>query len=172
MDGAAVVGRGIFGRSSTEWRHTIFGINPKWTLARVICWWIFCSVVFQHCVLPVKIVGSSMAPTYSNGSLNIINRLCYQTGRPNRGDVIALHSEGEVLLKRIIAMPGESVSIHYGIIYVNDRPVADDFSHRRVPWEVQKTQLRQNEYFVIGDNRETSVFGAVDRSQIIGKTLF
>ena len=169
---AAIASREVFGRSSVEWRHKFFGIHPKRTLARVICWWVFCSIAFQHCVLPVKIVGSSMAPTYSNGSLNIINRLSYRAGIPSRGDVIALHSEGEVLLKRIIAIPGETVAISHGIIYVNDRPVADAFSGERVPWEVEKTKLRADEYFVIGDNRETSVFGAVARSQIIGKTLF
>src|SRR5438309_1132689 len=106
----------------------IFGADPKRTLAWIAFWGIATLVVFHHLLGPIKIVGSSMSPTYLDGSMNFINKLSYARHVPNRGDVIALHYEGEVLLKRIIGMPGEQVSIEHGVIQLNGKPVEDVFA--------------------------------------------
>ena len=158
--------------AAEEWKIWVFGPNPNRTLARVVLWGVMLVAAFHHIFLPIQIVGSSMSPTYQSGALNFVNRLSYTGGGPNRGDVIALRSEDELLLKRIVALPGETVCIQAGQIKINERVLNDDFSMSRVPWEMDPVQLGPGEYFVIGDNRSSSVFGKVARPQILGRVVF
>jgi signal peptidase I len=113
-----------------------------------------------------------MSPTYSNCSLNQVNRWSYAGRTPHRGDVIAVRAEGELLLKRIVALPGETVAIVRGEIEVDDQVLSDQFSTLKVPWEMDPIRLGANEFFVIGDNRPASVFCKVRKDDILGKTLF
>jgi signal peptidase I len=157
---------------TTQIRHFVFGPRPRRTLCRVAAWSTLLLAFFHHLLVPIQIIGSSMAPTYRNGSLNLVNRWSYTKRPPVRGDVIALNSEGELLLKRIIALPGELVAIFNGQIYVNRNPLADPFSTESVPWEMDPIRLGIDEFFVIGDNRSASIFCKVCRKDIIGKTIF
>ncbi len=155
-----------------NWRKLVFGVNPNRTLVRVLVWYIGAIIFFHHFLLPVKIVGWSMSPTYTNGSMNLVNKLSYTHGSPHRGDVIALSTEGELLLKRIVAMPGETVSISGGVVVINGNPIADKFAQWKVPAELSPTHLGRDEFFVIGDNRSNTVFGKISKNQILGKILF
>ena len=158
--------RGVF------WRQLCFGVNPPNTLIRVGLWAVVATFFFHHLLLPIQIVGSSMAPTYSSGSMNFINKLAYVHHPPSRGDIIALATTDELLLKRIVALPGEKVQIANGALKVNNKVVQDKFSNAFIPWKTKPITLRTNEYFVIGDNREISVFGPIRRDQIVGKIVF
>ena len=62
---------------TTELRHFIFGPRPHRTLCRVILWSILTVAFFHNLLVPIEIIGSSMSPTYQNGSLNLVNRLSY-----------------------------------------------------------------------------------------------
>jgi len=157
---------------TTELRQFVFGVRPQRTFARVILWSILSVAFFHHLLVPIQIIGSSMSPTYSNGSLNLVNRWSYAGRLPNRGDVIAVRADGELLLKRIVALPGERVAIHNGEIEVNGEALADNFSSRKVPWEMDPIRLGVNEFFVIGDNRPASIFCKVRKDDILGKTVF
>jgi signal peptidase I len=68
--------------------------------------------------------GISMLPTYQSGSLNLVNRLAYLNQTPSRGDIVAIKLAGPHVLyvKRIIALPGERVSLAQGQVYVNGAP--------------------------------------------------
>src|SRR5436190_444308 len=114
-------------REHTEWREAVFGVNPHRTLLRVLVWGIGCVTCFHHMLLPIRIVGSSMYPTYNDGALNMINKMTYHASTPQKGDVIALRWEGELLLKRIVATPGDLVTIHNGRMRVNGELLDDDF---------------------------------------------
>jgi signal peptidase I len=158
-----------------DWRRVCFGTNPKRTLARILVWGAVSLLFFHHLLLPIKIIGSSMYPTYRDGSVNFINRMAYARSFPRRGDVIALRRTDEVLLKRIVALPGEQVSIVRGTIRINGRPLADRFATSKVLSEEEEMapiRLNQREYFVIGDNRETSFYGKISLVQILGKIVF
>ena len=113
-----------------------------------------------------------MSPTYQNGSLNLVNRLSYSKRPPHRGDVVALRADGELLLKRIVALPGESVGIHNGLIQIDGRALSDQFSIEKIPWEMTPVRLGGDEFFVIGDNRAASIFCRVHKNHILGKTVF
>ena len=155
-----------------RFREFVFGPRPHHTLARVLLWSVLTLTFFHHLLVPIQIIGSSMAPTYLSGSLNLVNRWSYGKHVPIRGDVIALRSEDELLLKRIVALPGETIAIINGELQVNGAPLSDQFSGRRIPWEMDAIYLQSDEYFVIGDNRAASVFGKVKKNDILGKVVF
>jgi signal peptidase I len=157
---------------SARFREFIFGPRPHRTLARVLLWSLLTITFFHHLLVPIQIIGSSMAPTYRSGALNFINRWSYNSHTPIRGDVVALRAEGEMLLKRIVALPGETIAIVNGEILVNGNALSDEFSARKIPWEMDPIYLRADEYFVIGDNRAASVFCKVDKPDILGKIVF
>lgn len=159
-------------QGTIQWRRLVFGRRPQRTLFRVVLWAVLIIGFFHNLLLPIQIIGSSMSPTYQNGSLNFVNKLSYAAAGPNRWDVVAIEADGELLLKRIVAIPGEVVSIQLGEIQINGCALADEFSARRVPWEMDPVTLGPGEYFVIGDNRAFSVFGKIRREQILGKTVF
>lgn len=180
-DGKAEAGAASFGNPQTQiaprpdnhnWRVLIFGARPKRTLFRVIVWVCLILGLFHNLLLPIQIIGSSMSPTYRNGSLNFVNKLSYASAVPTRWDVVALEADGELLLKRIVGMPGEVVSIRRGEITIDGVVLADEFSRVLVPWEMNPVSLGPEEYFVIGDNRSSSVFGKIRQKQILGKVVF
>jgi signal peptidase I len=133
----------------------------------------FCYAFFTWVLWPVKVSGQSMLPNYRDGSRYLINKLAYWSEPPQRGHVVALrYGSGDVLMKRILALPGETVGIYDGDLYVNGTVVVEDYVEGEIPrginWEVK---LGSDQYFVIGDNRSVSVFGAIQREQIIGKVV-
>jgi signal peptidase I len=157
---------------TVRFREFVFGPRPHHTLARVLVWSVLTITFFHQLLVPIQIIGSSMSPTYRSGSLNFINRWSYSKHAPGRGDVVALKSEQELLLKRIIALPGETIAIQNGELQVNGRALADQFSSHKIPWEMDPIHLSQNEFFVIGDNRSASIFCTVRKQDILGKIVF
>ncbi len=157
---------------SAAWRRLVFGVNPVRTLLRVLVMGT-CSIVMTHHVfVPIKVSGASMTPTYRDGSVNFINRLSYARKTPKRGDVVILRDGDELILKRVIALPGEHVTLERGTFKINGAPVQDRFSVDPVNWDFEPMTLGANEYFVIGDNRTYSIFGKYERKQILGKIFF
>jgi len=129
-------------------------------------------------IVPVRAHGPSMTPTYGDGQLLLVNRLAYRFGRQvHRGDVVAITLSGgqAVLVKRIIALPGERVRIDAGQVLIDDRPLAEPYCVYRVGWNVDETLLGPDEVFVIGDNRSMPAryhdFGRADRSRILGRLI-
>jgi signal peptidase I len=155
-----------------RWRRICFGRNPVRTLCRMMVWATATLLLFQHMLVPIKVTGASMTPTYRDGSVNFINRLSYTKHPPMRGDVIVLQDGPDLILKRVIAIPGEHVALQNGVFYINGEPLVDEFSKWRVNWEVESVTLGKDEYYVIGDNRSCSIFGKFDRTKILGKVVF
>jgi signal peptidase I len=122
--------------------------------------------------------GISMLPTYQSGSLNLVNRLAYRNREPSRGDIVAIRLAGPHVLyvKRIIALPGERISMTAGQVYVNGTPLIEPYVRNRNPWDVPEVTLTSREYFVVGDNRGMRAsdhdFGRVDVSRIVGRIVF
>jgi signal peptidase I len=135
-------------------------------------------VMFRWVLMPIRAEGISMSPTYSSGSLKLVNRLAFLSAKPERGDIIAIRLAGPHVLyvKRIIGLPGERVAIKQGQVYIDSAPLAEPYVRARHPWEVPEVTLTAREYFVIGDNRGMRAsdhdFGRVDVSRIVGKVLF
>jgi signal peptidase I len=155
-----------------NWHRLVFGPNPTRTLRRVLIWTTCTLVLFHYLLLPIKVIGASMTPTYRDGAVNLVNRLAYTRKAPKRGDVVVLHDGEDLILKRIIALPGEKVSLERGRIRINGIPLHDQFSMELIAADSDAYTLGPDEYFVIGDNRGSSIFGKFPKHAILGKIVF
>jgi signal peptidase I len=159
-------------------RQWIFGRNPRRTTIRIAVFALVSFALFRWVLLPVRTDGISMQPTYESGQLKLVNRLAYAWGRPQRGDVVAVRLAGErvVFIKRIVGLPGERVAIRGGVVYINDRPLAEPYVRYLRPWERDEVVVGPRHYFLIGDNRGMNAadhtFGQVNASRVVGKVLF
>jgi signal peptidase I len=153
------------------------GRNPRNTLIRATVLVVVCIVLFHFVLLPVRVDGISMQPTYKNRSINFVNRLAYAWHEPRRGDVVAVRYAGyhAMLLKRIIALPGETVAFQNGTVLINGQPLDEPYEKWPSDWTLPLKKLDSGQYFIVGDNRtmrwQDHTFGAVDRERIIGKVL-
>jgi signal peptidase I len=163
-------------RISTWWGRALIGRNPVVTVVRLVLLVAISSVVFNKGVLiPVRVTGKSMEPTYRDGRVNFINRLSYRRSEPRRGDVVGLQSEGSrlILLKRIVGLPGERISVRNGRIYIDGQALEEKYTNGQpMPPARGVLELGEDQYFVIGDNRGLSEFFVVARRDIRGKVLF
>jgi signal peptidase I len=162
---------------TSPWLRLVVGKYPKRTLLRALLLGIALWLVTKHLLLPVRISGISMEPAYRHGSFNVVNRLPYFFRVPRRGEVVAIKTTGPHLLyfKRIVGLPGETVTIRKGAVWIDQRLLPEPYVKARAAWEVKPRKLGTNEYFVIGDNRamdqDAHLFGAVNRRKIVGKAL-
>lgn len=159
-------------------RKLLFGPNPKRTITRVVVLVVVTFVTFKYVLLPIRVSGVSMFPAYKDGQILLINRLAFSRSHPQRFDVVAVRIVGfhTVLLKRIIGVPGETVAIRRGDVFINGQKLQEDYVKARLPWHEEPAKLGPDEYLVIGDNRAMSQtdhdHGICVRKQILGKVLF
>ncbi|WP_059173492.1 signal peptidase I [Bacillus sp. FJAT-27445] len=94
--------------------------------------------------------GNSMNPTISHNSVLFINKIFFT---PQRGDIVVLESpQGYQIIKRIIGMPGDIISITNGTLYLNGNPVEETYTNGQ-SIDIMETTVPEGEIFVIGDNR-------------------
>lgn len=160
-------------------QRVTIGRNPKRTIFRALILAAIAAFVFGYVLVPVRISGISMEPTYHDHGINLVNRLAYLFREPRRGDVVAVGTAGGrhiMYCKRIIALPGETIAIRRGTVFINDQRLDEPYVKSRDAWEVPPVKLGSDEVFVIGDNRgmdqNLHVFGNVERRKIIGPMLW
>lgn len=122
-------------------------------------------------ITPVRVDGTSMNKTLKDGELLLLYRLA----KIDRYDVVVLDLENEdLIIKRVIGMPGETVEIKNNKIYINDKEINDDYAYGETS-DYEKITLEKDEYFLLGDNRivskDSRVFGPVKKENIEGKTI-
>ena len=131
------------------------------------------SLVFTFGYKYVLIVGHSMDPSNKNLQVVVIDKLSYDFEPPERGDVIVFYDyeDNDFLIKRVVGIPGATVRIIDGWIYINEELYFDKFSHINItggismhPWI-----LGEKEYWVIGDNRDETWLGVIHENQIVGQ---
>jgi len=148
--------------------------------------WIFASmllaVVLVFCIgMQTSVIGPSMEPSLFNGQKIFLNRLIYKVASPREGDVIVFLPNGNekshYYVKRVVGVPGDTLYIKNGLLYVNDEAVEEYFNDRIAEPGLlgSEVTLGEDEYFVIGDNCNNSEdsrsanIGSVRKSYIIGK---
>ncbi len=161
-----------------DWLRTVaIGRNPRLTLVRIA---ILVAAVFlgrEYILLPIKVRGPSMLPTYSDGGINFVNRLAYLRSVPKRADVIAIRTSGPsiMFMKRVIGLPGETVAFHEGKVLIDGRILDEPYLSAEAvcDWEQAPVKLGRDEYFVVGDNRTmpqiNHSYGVASRNRIVGK---
>ena len=124
-------------------------------------------------ITPVRVDGDSMKNTLKNGDILLL----YKLSSINRFDIIVLDEEkdNEKIIKRVIGMPGETVAIKKGKIYINDKVIDDEYAYGETS-DFDKVTLADDQYFILGDNRliskDSRYFGPIKENEIKGKIVF
>jgi signal peptidase I len=130
---------------------------------------------------PVRVEGTSMQPALRDQDRLFIDRFFFRFEKISRGDVVVFHyprDPEKSYIKRVIALPGDTVAIHEGRVSINNQPVDEPYvPHRyRDTRSMGEMVVPPGEYFVMGDHRSISSdsrdFGPVDRDLIYGKAAF
>ena len=124
-----------------------------------------------------------MSPTLQNSGCYWLNRYAYFKSEPRPSDIVALKDpqDNTLVVKRIIALPGQSVYLNHGKVYMDSQPLAEPYlPDKTLTFAYEKNEseffvIGKDEYFVLGDNRDNStdsrIFGPVPRQNILGKVV-
>jgi signal peptidase I len=179
--------------------------NFSWQLVKSIGGFLLALIIIRFYVFqPFTISGASMEPSFFDKEYLIVNELTYQFSAPKRGDVVIFrhpepscndHVESNYInrvffqgtcsnyIKRVIGLPGETVSIKDGKIVVvdaenNAQTLSEDYILSNIPTLGNQTvTLNKDEYFVLGDNRNPNAssdsreWGVLPRTHIVGKAM-
>jgi signal peptidase I len=125
----------------------------------------------------IRVEGSSMEPSLHDGEFVVINRLAYRWANPDRGEIIVFNfplDPERRFIKRIIGLPGDTVSVHQGIVFVNDIPLEEPYIYAPPEYDGEWI-IEEGHYFVLGDNRNNSSdsqnWGSLGAEEIIGKAV-
>jgi signal peptidase I len=148
-------------------------------------------LIQQYLVKPYRIPSASMEDTLLIGDRVLVDRISWRFSDPGRGDIVVFHPpfDGPVLIKRIIGLPGDTISLSDGAVYINGKPLDEPYVRRingvaepsepfsnGLPWALQAPfKVPADSYFVMGDNRTDSgdsrEFGPVKRGQFVGRAF-
>jgi signal peptidase I len=134
------------------------------------------TALLHRYVFAVYIIdGSSMAPTLNDGDTALVNMLVRGRGGFFRGEIVLVEDGlGGNATKRIVGLPGETVEITHSQVYINGRPLQENYLPKGTVTgsEVPTIVLGPDEYFVLGDNRSDSydsrIYGPVPKRCIVG----
>ncbi|MBI2009658.1 MAG: signal peptidase I [Candidatus Chisholmbacteria bacterium] len=146
-------------------------------------------LVYVFLAQPHQVSGRSMVPTFQDGEFVLTNKMAYRRGEPERGDVVIFHAPANAhcppggacdFIKRIIGLPGETVSVRGGKVLINSQELAEEylppeFVTRGDTYlqEGSMVTLQANQYFMMGDNRpgssDSRAFGPVPVESIVGR---
>lgn len=146
------------------------------------------AIVYFLLLQPHEVRGRSMEPNFQDSEYLLTDKLSYKFGTPKRGDVIVFKApptRQEEFIKRIVATPGDTISIKEGKVFIstkniNNKRLEEYYLGQNSPTfggpifsEGEKNTLGKEEYFVLGDNRthsqDSRYFGVIRKADIIGK---
>lgn len=131
--------------------------------------------IFMFAFVPT----GSMKPTIMEKDRIIVDKISLWFNEIERGDIVVFESENDVideklLVKRVVGLPGETIEIRQGIVYINDVEYLEEYVYYPDEQSMEKVELGEKEYFMLGDNRSNSYDArfwskkTVNRDSIIG----
>src|SRR5919202_147237 len=169
-----------------------------WEMVQTVLLTLIIFLAVRAVVQNFKVEGASMEPSLHTGQYLLINKVGYARlegtplafldhrgsdsadgylfGGPQRGDIIVFRAPVQPdkdFIKRVIALPGDTVEVRGGQVFVNDQLVDEPYIRDKAPYLVPRQTVPPNHYFVLGDNRPNSsdshVWGLVPTENIIGR---
>jgi signal peptidase I len=126
----------------------------------------------------VIVENISMKPTLQPGELLLVNKLAYKLGKPDHGDIIVFHFQGnknDDYIKRLIGLPGDEVKVSNGTVYVNGYALTEPYIAASPAYEGTWV-VPDAQFFVLGDNRNNSSdshhWGFVNQEDVVGTAIF
>ncbi len=148
-------------------------------------------VVYLFFMQPHQVNGHSMVPNFHSGEYVLTDKITYRMREPQRGEIIVFHAPpaancpegtGCDFIKRIIALPGETVEVRDNKFFINGQELSESYlpdDYETLPGHFTKDRvvtLQPHEYFAVGDNRSYSSdsrsWGPITRSSIVGRAFF
>ena len=125
----------------------------------------------------ILVKGDSMNPKYKNNDFMFLNKIIYSFKPIRRGEVIVLKYRNNDLIKRVIGLPNDKIKVENGKLYINNKEVKENYINSyTASYDFDEITLKDNEYFVMGDNRYNSYdsrnFGTIMKNNIIGRVEF
>ena len=158
-------------QEKTDWKRFLIDLVETVGLAVILF------LVINTVSARVRVDGVSMLPTLHNGEFVLVNKLAYRAGTPTRGDIIVFRSTATNdldLIKRIMGIPGDKISIHDGQVVINGRILSEPYINA-IPNYSGDWQVPDGYLFVLGDNRNNSsdshLWGFLPEKYVIGKAL-
>lgn len=158
-------------QEKTDWKRFLIDLVETVGLAVVLF------LAINTVSARVRVDGVSMLPTLHNGEFILVNKLAYDTGTPTCGDIIVFRSTTTPdldLIKRIMGIPGDKISIHDGQVIINGQTLSEPYINA-IPNYNGDWQVPDGYLFVLGDNRNNSsdshLWGFLPEKNVIGKAL-
>lgn len=124
-----------------------------WLFSALVALFALC-VVFFIWLVPVRVMDASMSPALESGEVVLCDRLAKFVSAPERGDIILFQTEDGVFVKRIVGLPGESVELVDGHVFINSRPLDESAYVTVYAGDMAPLTVPEGALFVLGDNRE------------------
>jgi signal peptidase I len=119
--------------------------------------------------------GESMLPGLQSGDLVLVDKRTYQAENPKRGDIVVAREGNDLIVKRVVGLPGEVVELRQGGLYINQSPLAEGYAIEPGWLNLRRGRLLEDRYALLGDNRSVSgsvfVHAVVSKDQILGKVI-
>ena len=149
----------------------------RWFFLRLIIVALAAYLIFAYLLIPCVISGPSMEPTVPSRGFTFCWRGSYWFKKPSLGDIVIIkYDRGIYLLKRIVALPGDTVEFRNGKLVVNDEVIDESYVVYPCLWDMPPKKVAADEFYVVGDNRSMPLHlhmqGAVKAYRIIGQPAF
>lgn len=133
------------------------------------------AALFQCRFSLVLSVGESMWPTLADPELLLVDRSAYRRTEPRRGDIVVARHFREWITKRVVGLPGETVAVREGRLFVNNQPLPERYQVLPGPLNISPGTLLPGRFALLGDNRDMSVsltiHAVVGQDQILGRVV-
>ena len=122
--------------------------------------------------------GACMQPHLYTGERVLANKLAYHLGEPRRGEIVIFNypkDRTQIYVKRVIGLPGETIAIHSGGVFINGKRLAEPYKTYEAHGDMAPRRVSAGQYFVMGDNRDVSddsrYWGDLPRTDIVGQAV-
>jgi signal peptidase I len=158
--------------------------NPLWEIVKTVATAAVLALGIRTFVAEARYIPSeSMVPTLEINDRLIIEKVSYHFQEPKRGDVVVFsptktleeQNYHEAFIKRVIGLPGDTVEVRNGRVYVNNEPLTEPYIAEKPDYQYGPQTVPQGQYLVLGDNRNKSydshAWGFVPKDNIIGRAV-
>ena len=137
---------------------------------------LFLLLVLRSYFQLVIVKGESMQPTFRTGDLLVVWKRAYRTAEPHRADIVVSRYRNDLIVKRVVGLPGEEVEVQSGSLLINGLPNIEDHGIEPGELRIEKGKLFDGKFALLGDNRALPfselIHAVVSKDDIIGKVIF